>query len=134
MSQQLFNKTIIAEVTNTIQCISKIATTKKFKNWETTVEKCSGLHNALIRKGSLSQGQCEIIYNGCKLNSIPCPDVISAIVNNEVKRDPREELFGPEETKKVQITLDQEDLDALLTHLALMLSKNIYESLSANND
>ena len=119
------------EVLQTLQVIANTAEKKKFKNWETCVETYEGLQDYLISHGYLTERQGEIVKRGCQYNKMPCPDVIDP---QEI--DPFEDILfaareaAEEQEKAAKPSISKEDLDTLLTQIALSFSDHLYKTLN----
>jgi hypothetical protein len=141
-----FDNKSITEIKAICLSMLDIANKKKGKWTHRTIEKYTGLMNWLEKHQSLSPAQCQIIVDGCKLNALVCPDAVLLQAGYAVEKTaPKDVLFEHEASVPVQrkvkapvpapapsplFYLDKEQLDMIMTTVALSLSDKVYELLT----
>lgn len=127
-----FDDTIIQELIEAIQYLSRNAKRKKFSTWKKTVEICSDLIDYVRDNKWLSDKQLEIIKRGYEQSMTKTPDCVLRALNGDWEAEEVDELealnqffdVGEEEPK---ISLTKAELELILTSVAKQAADIAFE-------
>lgn len=136
-----FDTDTITQIEKICQFMISLALKHNTKAWaKKQKETYEGLLQFVHQNQSLSSNQCKIIAVGCEKNKLDCPDEVvqkaifagfepSDFVLDEQADDLESALDELDKKLSARITKDQ--LDSVLTALALELSDKVFEILRA---